>query len=183
MSADHISTLEWEARRSLCPCGAQMWHRRGDFHSDGCQDCEPDLGRWDEPYTPKKLELACRWALEYIAELEANLDESRAEAERLEILRAINDGECVECDSCGAISGGQFPCSEEGWTVAEDRHRYDDEAPTPLWCAECSKDPVGDAYDKIASLRKLAETTADPIALDAIEDEIMDLEEWLRDNP
>lgn len=71
MSADHIATLEEEASRSLCHCGEPMWHRRGDFHTDACRACNPDLGRWGEPYAPRNLELACRWALGYIAELEA----------------------------------------------------------------------------------------------------------------
>ncbi len=66
----HLDTLREEAERSLCSCGEPMWRRRGDFHSDACPACSPDLGRWDEPYKPRALELACRWALERIAELE-----------------------------------------------------------------------------------------------------------------
>ena len=76
MTAEEL--LRYEAERSLCPvCKGPVWHRRGDFVSDGCRACDPDIGRWDEPYKPQALELACRWALGRIEELEEELERVR----------------------------------------------------------------------------------------------------------
>ena len=72
-----IRELHDEASMYLCGCGHPKWHRSGDHRSDLCRNCNPDAGFWNGPYVPRKLAVACRWALDRIFHLEESLKEAK----------------------------------------------------------------------------------------------------------
>ena len=68
---NHLDTLREEATLSGCcsKCGRRLWERSG-YLSDACRKCDTDCFGFVKELPPRPLALACRWALERIAELE-----------------------------------------------------------------------------------------------------------------